>query len=176
MYYKPKRFLECFAGSGTGFDVAKELGYQNSIHLDLNERFGRFNILRDAMPQNNEFVFSHPPYWNIVKYSGKGNVWGKSIHEDDLSHVENYRDFINKLNYVNGKIFNSLSAGGRHAILIGDVRRQGKYYSIIKDIEWYGNLESHLIKLQHNTSGERKRYSNRNFIPIAHEHLLIFRK
>src|SRR5699024_5987829 len=46
-YYKPNKFLECFAGGGTGFDVAKQLGYKNSIHLDLNDRFGNFNILRD---------------------------------------------------------------------------------------------------------------------------------
>src|SRR5699024_9820772 len=69
-FYKPQKFLECFAGGGTGYDVSRELGYSNSIHLDLNDRFGNFNILRDKLPIGADFVFSHPPYWDIVKYSG----------------------------------------------------------------------------------------------------------
>lgn len=175
-FYKPKNFLECFAGGGTGFDVAKELGYKNSIHLDLNERFGSFNLLTDELPRGADFVFSHPPYWNIIKYSGPGNVWGKEKHKDDLSHIENYYEFISKLNLINKKIYDSMAIGARHAILIGDIRKRGKYYSIIKDMDWYGELEAHLIKIQHNTKSQNKKYSNNNFIPIAHEHLLIFRK
>jgi len=168
--------LECFAGGGTGFDVAKQLGYKNSIHLDLNDRFGNFNILRDKLPIGADFVFSHPPYWNIVKYSGSGNVWGDTPHKDDLSHVEYYNDYIQLLNIINKKIYNSMCVGGRHALLIGDIRKKGKYYSIIKDMEWYGELEAHLIKTQHNTRSGNKVYYNNNFIPIAHEHLLIFRR
>lgn len=174
-FYKPKFFLECFAGGGTGFDVAKELGIK-SIHLDLNEEFGSFNILTDELPEGADFVFSHPPYWDIVKYSGKGNVWGDKIHKDDLSHIKDYEEFIGKLNIVNKKIFDSIKLGGRHAILIGDIRKKGKYYSIIKDMLWFGELEAHLIKVQHNTKSQNKKYSNCNFIPIAHEHLLIFKK
>lgn len=175
-YYRPRKFLECFAGSGTGYDVAKELGYTNSIHLDLNDRFGNFNLLTDELPQGSDLVFSHPPYWNIVKYSGKNNVWGKSPHKDDLSQIENYEEFIHKLNIINKKIYQSIIPGGRHVILIGDVRKRGKYYSIIKDMEWFGEIESHLIKVQYNTRSQNKKYANYNFIPIAHEHVLVFRK
>lgn len=177
-YYKPRYFLECFAGSGTGFDVARELGYtdQTSIHLDLNDRFGNFNLLTDELPQGADLVFSHPPYWDIIQYSGKNNVWGTAPHEDDLSHIQNYEEFIEKLDFINKKIYDSLDSGGRHVILLGDVRKKGKYYSIIKDMKWYGELEAHLIKVQHNTRSKNKHYANFNFIPIAHEHLLVFRK
>jgi len=173
-FYKPKNFVEYFAGGGTGYEVAKSLGYKNSVHLDLNENFGGFNILKEDLPQNVDFIFSHPPYWNIVKYSGV--VWGTKIHEDDISHINNYNEFINTLNYINNKIYDSLVIGGRHAILIGDVRRKGKYYSIIKDMKWYGDLEAHLIKIQHNTRASNVVYTNSNFIPIYHEHLLVFKK
>lgn len=175
-HYRPKNFLECFAGGGTGFDVARELGYTNSIHLDLNERFGNFNLLTDEIPYGADLVFSHPPYWNIIQYSGKNNVWGDKSHKDDLSHIHNYDEFVHKLNVINKKIYDSIATGGRHAFLIGDVRRKGKYYSIIKDMAWFGELEAHLIKVQHNTRSSNKRYSNYNFIPIAHEHLLVFKK
>lgn len=86
-----------------------------------------------------------------------------------------YEDFIKKLNKVNAKIYCSLVKGGRHAILVGDVRKRGRYYSIIKDMAWYGELESHIIKVQHNCVSDTRKY-NGNFIPIKHEHLLIFRK
>ena len=173
-YYKPKRFLECFTGGGTGFEVARHLGYKNSVHLDLNPAFGGFNILKDELPQGADFVFSHPPYWNIIKYSG--NAWGDTPLKEDLSQINDYSEFIRLLNQANKKIYQSMHYGGRHALLIGDVRRKGKYYSIIKDMKWFGRLEAHLIKVQHNTRSNHKVYTNYNFIPIAHEHLLIFRK
>ncbi|WP_203664647.1 transposase domain-containing protein [Lacticaseibacillus sp. 53-4] len=65
--------------------------------------------------------------------------------------------------------------GGRHAFLVGDVRKKGHYYSIIKDMTWYGDLECHLIKEQFHTVSGRKSYGG-TFIPIAHEHLLVFMK
>lgn len=172
-HFKPKNFVEVFAGSGTGYEVAKELGYTNSIHLDLNGKFGPvFNALTDEMPSGSDFVFSHPPYHNMIIYSG--NQWGDP-HPDDLSRCDSYEDFIKKLNIVNHKIYNSLVNGGRHAMLIGDMRKNGKYYSMIKDIAYFGELESHIIKTQHNTVSGRKSYSG-NFIPIEHEHLIILKK
>lgn len=41
---------------------------------------------------------------------------------------------------------------------------------------WFGELESHVIKMQYNCMSDSKTYSNNNFIPIVHEHLLVFRK
>lgn len=173
-HFQPKKFVEMFAGSGTGYDVAKELGYENSLHLDLNGKFSEpFNILTDDIPEGSDFVFSHPPYHNMVTYSG--NMWGQS-HEDDLSRCASYEEFIYKMNEVNSKIYNSLKPGGRHAMLIGDIRKNGVYYSMLKDLNWYGDLESHIIKVQNNYSSKNSTYSNRNFIPIEHEHLLIFKK
>lgn len=77
---------------------------------------------------------------------------------------------------VNAKIYQSLLNGGRHAFLVGDIRKKGKYYSIIKDMTWFGDLESHIVKIQHNYMTKNKNYSNHNFIPIEHEHLLVFKK
>lgn len=173
-YYKPKRFIEVFAGGGSGFDASKSLGYTNSIHLDLNPKWGGFNALTDEFP-GGDFYFSHPPYWNIIKYSGKGNMWGDTVHNDDLSQVASYDEFISKLNIINAKIMQALSKGGRHAFLMGDVRRKGKYYSIIKDMSYFGELEAHIIKQQHNMKSSHTSYK-KTFIPIEHEHLLIFRK
>ena len=164
----PKQFIEVFSGGGTGKDVCKYLGIKNSIHLDLNNGW---NALTDEIPYGSDFVFSHPPYWDIISYQCYNNY-----HPDDLSLNDSYEEFIFKLDKVNAKIYQSLLNGGRHAILIGDVRKKGRYYSIIKDMTWFGDLESHVIKTQHNMMSNNKRYSNNNFIPIIHEHLLVFKK
>lgn len=166
---KPKKFIEIFSGGGTGKDVAKELNISNSLHLDLNNGW---DALIDEIPSGADFVFSHPPYWDIISYQKQR----KDNLQNDLSNVMPYEQFIKKLNLVNEKIYNSLVLNGRHATLIGDVRKQGKYYSIIKDMNWYGDLESHIIKIQYNCLSDNKVYYNNNFIPIKHEHLLVFKK
>lgn len=168
-HYQPKKFVEVFSGGGTGQDVANTLNYKDSVHLDL---MNGWNALVDEIPLHSDFIFSHPPYWDIINYS----VQRKMNHDDDLSNNMSYEDFILKLDKVNQKIYQSLINGGRHAFLVGDVRRKGKYYSIIKDMSWFGDLESHIVKVQHNYKTKSKTYSSNSFIPIEHEHLLIFKK
>ena len=166
---KPKKFVEIFSGGGTGKDVANELNITNSLHLDLNNGW---DALVDEIPTGSDFIFSHPPYWDIISYESQRNAYSKN----DLSNEMPYEEFIHKLNIINEKIYHSLLYGGRHAILVGDIRKQGKYYSIIKDMDWFGDIESHIIKIQYNCVSDNKIYSNNNFIPIRHEHLLIFKK
>lgn len=166
---KPRKFVEIFSGGGTGFDVAKELNIQNSVHLDLNNGW---DALIDEIPTGSDFVFSHPPYWDIVKYEKQRGEYKKN----DLSNNMSYEEFIRKLDIVNEKIYHSLITGGRHIALIGDIRKNGKYYSILKDMKWFGELESHIIKIQHNCFSDKKIYSNNSFIAIKHEHILVFKK
>lgn len=166
---KPKKFVEIFSGGGTGRDVTKELNIQNSVHLDLNNGW---DALIDEIPTGSDFVFSHPPYWDIVKYEKQRGEY----KTNDLSNNMSYEEFIRKLDIVNEKIYHSLITGGRHITLIGDIRKKGKYYSILKDMKWFGELESHIIKIQHNCFSDKKIYSNNSFIAIKHEHILVFKK
>lgn len=166
---KPKKFIEVFSGGGTGRDVAKELQINNSLHLDLNNGW---DALVDEIPSGADFIFSHPPYWDIIKYENQRQKYAAN----DLSNSMNYEEFIDKLDIVNEKIYHSLINGGRHITLLGDVRKNGKYYSIIKDMKWFGDLESHIIKIQHNCVSDNKVYSNNSFIAIKHEHILVFKK
>lgn len=167
-FFKPKRFLEVFSGGNTGKEVCDDLKIKNSIHLDL---VNGWNALTDEIPSGNDFTFSHPPYWDIISYETQR---GES-HPDDLSNNMSYDEFISKLDKVNAKIFQSLVNGGRHAFLVGDIRKKGKFYSILKDMTWIGDLEIHMIKEQFNVMSSNKTYKGK-FIPLAHEHLLIFKK
>lgn len=74
------------------------------------------------------------------------------------------------------KMFAALDKGGRLAILMGDYKKKGKLYSMLTDIIKPGTMENIIIKAQHNCMSDRKTYTNRNFVPIVHEYLLILRK
>ena len=119
-------------------------------------------------------IFWHPPYADIIKYSG--NMWGKPDPRD-LSQIplSEYPRFIEKLNRIQFRLYQSLTKGGRIAILVGDVKKNGRLYSIQRDIDWLGQPEQVIIKAQHNCFSDRKGYGGK-FIPIVHEYLLIFKK
>ena len=63
-------------------------------------------------------------------------------------------------------------------MLIGDVRRAGRYTAIIKDVVNfpYGELRSIIIKVQHNCVSDRKRYGKLEDPPIKHEYCVVFKK
>jgi hypothetical protein len=172
-HFRPASFLEVFAGGGTGRDVARDLGYDRSVHLDLNPAWGGWNALTGDVPEGTEFVFLHPPYHSIIPYSGA--VWGDQPHPDDLSRCGSYDEFLTKLDVVHAKVFSSLRRGGRMAVLVGDVRRGGEFYSLARDLSWIGTPEAVIIKLQHNTASSRRSYGGR-FIGIEHESVLVWRK
>lgn len=174
-YFQPKKVFDPFVGGGTTIDVCNELGIDN-LCLDLNPKYGGFDILSDEIPESNDFVVSHDPYFDIILYSG--NVWNKggTPHPNDLSRCKTYEEFILKIDIAHAKMYNSLRKGGHLAILTGDVKRKGALYSLIKQMAWFGTPIQHIIKLQHNCFSSNTNYGNAKFIPIVHEHLLIFRK
>jgi len=171
--YQPASFLEIFAGGGTGRDVARDLGYDRSLHLDLNPAWGGFNAVSGDVPEGTEFAFLHPPYHSAIPYSGV--EWGDEPHPDDLSRCRSYAEFLAKLDAVHAKVFASLRRGGRMAVLVGDVRRNGELLSLQHDLAWFGTPEALIVKLQHNTASSRRRYRGR-FVAIEHESVLVFRK
>jgi len=73
------------------------------------------------------------------------------------------------------KQYASLEKGGRIAVLMGDMKRKGRLYSMLVDIVKSGTLENIVIKAQHNCWSDRQNYSGK-FIPIVHEYLMICRK
>lgn len=172
-FYRPKKVFDPMVGGGTTKDVCTKLGIEHDV-LDLNPAWGGWDALRDEIPGVYDFIFFHPPYSNIIKYSG--NMWG-SPDIRDLSQIplSEYPKFIEKLNQIQMRLFASLSRKGHLAVLVGDVKKNGRLYSIQRDMAWLGTPEQVVIKTQHNCFSDRVNYSG-GFIPIVHEYLLIFRK
>lgn len=170
-YYKPKKVFDPMVGSGTTRDVCRELNIDH-ICLDLNPAWGGFDALNDEIPESSDFIFWHPPYHDIIKYSG--NMYGQPDLRD-LSRCSSYEEFIKKLDIVQAKLLTSLRKNGRIVILVGDIKRKGVLYSMPKDMSWYGQPEQVIIKTQHNCWSDNQNYSGK-FIPIQHEYLLIFKR
>ena len=168
-------FMDPMSGSGTSKAVADRF-HVRSLLYDLNPTpaygIGNWNALKNDVDDSADLIFFHPPYHDIIKYSG--NMWGKP-HPDDLSRCENYEDFLEKLNYCIRKFFFSLRKDGRLAILVGDIRKDGQFYSMQNDIMRMGNFESFLVKGQFNCVSDTRRYK-KPFIPIVTEYILLLKK
>lgn len=180
LQFRPRIWADVFLGGGTSQDVHAELireGVENTFFgLDLHNGF---NILKDSFqeklnPSQADWVFLHPPYHNVIQYSG--NMWGKP-HPDDLSRCASYEDFIMKMRIGMLNIWQGIRRGGRYTLLIGDLRRKGQYFWLSRDLSMIapGRLESAVIKEQHNCVSDRMDYSG-SFIPIIHETALTFIK
>ena len=167
--------LDPMSGSGTS-KAAADCYQVRSLLYDLNPApaygKGNWNALKDEVEDSADLIFFHPPYHNMIQYSG--NIWG-TPHPDDLSRCENYSDFLEKLNHCIRKFFLALRKGGRLAILVGDMRLHGKFYSMQNDLMRMGDFESFLVKGQFNCVSDNRTYK-KPFIPIVTEYALLLKK
>lgn len=183
--YKVKKFAELFSGSGTGYDVAKDMQV-DYVGADLNPVPVRpgilcVNALTDEVPvafTNADFLFMHPPYGAEIRIPYAGSQYPDptgELSKSDLGQMP-WDLFIKSLNKVVMKYFSAMEGGSRMGILMGDIRHNGVLHSMLTDIVKPGELDQILIKMQHNTVSGNRTYSSRNFVPIVHEYILILKK
>ena len=176
--FKPSEICDYMCGSGTTKDAADNCGIKSKIY-DLHSGF---DILSCDIPERPEFVFWHPPYWDIVVYSDvmykASDVMDRFGYDPircDLSRIRDWDKFVEVMNYAMMKQYSALQKGGRMAVLMGDIKKKGKLYSMLSEIIKPGTLENIIIKAQHNCFSDKTSYSGR-FIPILHEYVMIVRK
>jgi DNA modification methylase len=188
--------LDQFAGGGTTLIEAKLLG-RNIIGMDINPvaldrclektsfdcpNAGKV-VLREcdarkliyAGDESVDFICTHPPYANIIRYS-------KNI-ENDMSHL-GIAAFLEEMKSVAQECFRVLKSGRLCAILMGDTRRRGHVvplsFEVMRAFQNAGfQIKEIIIKEQHNckSTGRWKECSERkNFLLLSHEYLFVFRK
>ena len=177
-FFKPTEICDYMCGSGTTKAAADKCGIQSKLY-DLHSGF---DIMNSEIKERPEFIFWHPPYWDIIKYSDVmykasdvQNRYGYDPRKLDLSRIPNWEQFVEAMNYAMMKQFTSLEKGGRMAVLMGDIKKRGKLYSMLAEIIKPGTLENIIIKAQHNCFSDNTQYSG-SFIPILHEYVMIVRK
>ena len=156
-------------GSGTTRDVVTWLNHNHGTNIEYwggDLRKG-FNLLLQDMPGRFDFVWIHPPYWNIIRYSDQIM---------DLSTIPDYPTFLSALRICLVCCFRALNKGGRLAILVGDIRRGGEYVPIVRDVlnleGELGQLRSIIIKAQHNCRSDGVAYTGMEDPLIQHEYCL----
>jgi hypothetical protein len=177
-HFKPAIIHDFMCGSGTTKDAAAKMGIESKV-FDLHSGF---DLTSHDIADRPEFTFWHPPYHDIVVYSDKQykaadviRDYGYDPRETDLSRIPTWEGFVKVMNYCMMKQYAALEKGGRMAVLVGDIKKKGKLYSMIFELTKPGTLENVVIKTQHNCDSDGRQYSG-NFIPIVHEYVLIVRK
>lgn len=189
--------LDQFAGGGTTLVEAKLLG-RNVIGVDVNDialerckektdfqhdgadgnvyiRKGDARNLSFIPAESIDFICTHPPYANIIKYSDS--------LEDDISLLK-VQDFLVEMEKVAAEAFRVLKSEKFCAVLMGDTRQKGHMipmsFDVMRIFENVGfKLKEIIIKEQHNcrATGYWKTNSVKyNFLLIAHEYLFVFHK
>lgn len=189
--------LDQFAGGGTTLVEAKLLN-RDIIGVDVNDvaierckekidfehegADGKVQLYKgDARhldfikDESIDFICTHPPYADIIRYS-------EDI-EGDLSHFK-VKDFLEEMKSVAAESYRVLKKNKFCAILMGDTRKKGNMipmsFDVMRIFEKSGfKLKELIIKEQHNcrATGYWKTNSVRfNFLLIAHEYLFVFKK
>lgn len=177
-FFRPSEICDYMCGSGTTEAAAKHMKIQSHIY-DLHSGF---DIMNCDIRERPEFIFWHPPYWDIIKYSDVmykasdvKSKYGYDPKVHDLSRIPDWNRFVEAMNYAMMKQFAALEKGGRMAVLMGDIKKKGKLYSMLSEIVKPGTLENILIKAQHNCFSDQIEYGG-SFIPTLHEYVMIVRK
>jgi len=188
--------LDQFAGGGTTLVEAKLLN-RKIIGVDINPdallcckekcNFERENCgkvyfhqgdarnLNFVPDESIDFICTHPPYADIIKYS-------EGI-EGDLSQLT-VPEFLKQMAVVAAESYRVLKPGKFCAILMGDTRKKGhvvpmslEVMKLFQDVGFV--LKEIIMKEQHNckATGYWKTNSIKyNFLLLAHEYLFVFHK
>ena len=181
--------LDQFIGSGTTV-IESLLLKRKAIGIDINEKAlniakerikniqGQFKILKgNAISLNlkEDFICTHPPYMDIIKYSNgiKGDI-----------SLLNGEDFYSSIGLVAKECYRVLKYNKYCAIIVGDIRKKGYIEPLgFKIMEIFINtgflLKEIIIKEQHNcksTDKWKQIAMKRNFLLIQHEYIFVFQK
>ena len=181
-------------GSGTTLVEAKLLG-RNAVGVDINPqsvsisetnlqfqfetkskiftRKGDATNMHFIKDGSIDFICTHPPYANIIKYSD-------SI-EGDISLLST-DTFLQEIQKVAEESFRVLKNGKMCAVMMGDIRVRGKVVPLgFRVMECFleagfQNKEI-IIKEQHNCHSTGYWENRKNdFLLLAHEYIFVFQK
>ncbi len=194
-YSKPEDWiLDQFLGSGTTLVEAKLLN-RNAIGVDINPQsisLSEANLNFECETQSKifvrngdatelsfikdnkiDFICTHPPYANIIKYSS--NIIG------DISLLDE-QEFFDAINKVARESYRVLKKGKCCAIMIGDKRLRGNVvplgFQLLHCFLDAGfKTKEIIIKEQHNCKSTDKWINvDKKFLMLAHEYIFIFYK
>ena len=125
-------------------------------------------------PGTVQLICAHPPYLDLIKFTNND--------DRDISIIKDPTKFYNKMRIFALNSYRLLETNGICALLIGDVRKQGKFIPLgISTVDCFQSqgftLEAVVIKTQNgerSTEFYRKRIGDA--LLLEHEYLFVLRK
>lgn len=198
-----------FSGIGST-QVGAQRSNRIGVGIELNPKYAQIANLRISKPcfvingnslslktilkkhkiDRIDFSISSPPYWDILNRS-TGNFekmrLSKSLdvnysdnRSEDVGHINDYSEFINKCADIYFQIFDLLKVGGYIVVIIKNIKKDGKHYPLAWDLakklmEKY-DLKDEKIWCQDKQSLSPFGYPFSWTSNIVHHYCLIFQK
>lgn len=184
--------LDQFVGSGTTLIECLLLG-RSAIGMDINKKplditkkrvdnlKGEYKLIKNNainLPLDDnkiDFICTHPPYMDIIKYSN--GICG------DISLISG-KEFYLSMELVAKESFRVLKNNKYCSVIMGDIRKSGIIepvgFNVMQGFLNCGfKLKEIIIKEQHNcksTEKWREIAKRNNFLLIQHEYIFVFKK
>ncbi|MFV0388717.1 MAG: DNA methyltransferase [Pyrinomonadaceae bacterium] len=197
---KGETVFEPFMGSGTTLFECEKLG-RKYIGFDINPKIVDFvqgksdnnetaiikccnslnsKVFGDILSDKVQFILVHPPYLDIVKFTDE---------TDDLSHIADLREFIEKFRIVCENSLKYLENNRYFAVVVGDVYKESE----VKPLAFYcmdmikrnfkvklkgiivKNIEGNRGKIGQNNIWKYRALKSDYFI-FKHEYIFVFKK
>lgn len=149
-----------FGGSGVDYEVAKLLGRKCIIN-DLNPKRD-YIIKADSktfqLEQKADLILSHPPYFDIVKYSED---------PDDLSNTQDLKTFLEFWDSIVQNSYNNLKDNGFFVFACGNIYKNSEEITLGNLMclvaQKYFILKQQIIKDYGETKGSESKNYNVNY-------------
>ena len=151
-------------------DITNAINVKNNIESDLKQ----------LNKKNIDLIISHPPYWDIVKFTDK---------KEDLSNIIDLDDFVSTFISSVKNVWGSLKKKGTFVIVIGDVYKNSEVvplgFHLMNAIQENFNclLKGIVVKDMVNNRGKigtegihRYRALKFGYYIFKHEYIFVFQK
>jgi hypothetical protein len=168
LFFRSRRVLDPMEGGGTCRDVCKELAVSYEGR-DLRTGFDAASADSFAGLGTFDFVWLHPPYWQMVRYNSDARC---------LSNAPTLNAFVAGLRSVLRNCRAVLAPRGKLSVLMGDGKHEGRYLGLpfrtlsAAEAEGYRLAAPEIIRFGHGSTSSNRVYST-SFIPRLHDVCLV---